>query len=143
MSGPEGSADEPWGTRLRRWRDETQHWSQQDLVDNIVRLAFETSEDRGTRLDTRLVGRWETGAVSRPQAVYRRLLGRLGAPLPKLGPRTRPRFDPSLPGPCPAGDSGPSVTSAIDDARSAGENDEITVLRREFLRAGSGGLSRW
>ena len=73
---------EPWGPGLRRWRDETKQWSQQDLVDHVVRLAFETKEDRGTRLDTRLVGRWETGAVSRPQPVYRRLLGKLGAPLP-------------------------------------------------------------
>ncbi len=77
MSGAGGSIDEPWGLRLRRWRDDTMHWSQQDLVDQVVRLAFQTKEERGTQLDVRLVNRWESGAVRRPQAIYRRLLGQL------------------------------------------------------------------
>jgi tetratricopeptide (TPR) repeat protein len=80
-----GDGDDPvlrWGERLRRWRSEDRCWSQQELVDQIVRLAFATREDRGTRLDARLVGRWESGQVRRPQAVYRRLLAQLDAPLP-------------------------------------------------------------
>lgn len=72
----------PWGERLRRWRADDRCWSQQELVDRMVRLAFEAKEDRGTRLDVRLVGKWECGHVRRPQAVYRRLLARLGAPVP-------------------------------------------------------------
>lgn len=75
-------SDPPWGMQLRRWRAEVKLWSQQELVDEVVRLAFETKEDRGTRLDVRLVGKWENGSVGRPQSVYRRLLSCLGAPVP-------------------------------------------------------------
>ena len=78
----QAAPDEPWSVQLRRWRDETMRWSQQELVDNIIKRAFETNEDRSTRLDTRLVGQWESGTVTRPEAVYRRLLSQLGAPLP-------------------------------------------------------------
>lgn len=72
----------PWGERLRIWRVEVKAWSQQELADHIVHVAFQTKEDRGTRFDVRLVGRWESGAVQRPQGIYRRLLTQLGAPLP-------------------------------------------------------------
>jgi hypothetical protein len=79
--------DEPWGMRLWRWRTEIVCWSQQDLVDRIVNDAYKNEEGRGTRLDTRLVSKWENGVVRRPQAVYQRILRRLGAPLPS--PRGR------------------------------------------------------
>jgi len=128
---------EPWGARLRRWRDETKQWSQQDLVDQVVRLAFETKEERGTRLDTRLVGRWETGAVSRPQPVYRRLLGKLGAPLPDPNVPLVTTAATVVPGECPADPSTPDLTSVIDQYGSEPEDGESPVLRRDFLRAGS------
>lgn len=82
VSGVDDS-DLPWGVQLRRWRTEVKIWSQQELVDQVVRLAFETNEDRGTSLDVRLVGKWENGSVGRPQSMYRRLLSGLGAPTPK------------------------------------------------------------
>lgn len=78
MNGDGDEAVLPWGERLRRWRSETRCWSQQELVDRIVQLAYATREDRGTRLDVRLVGKWESGQVRRPQAVYRRLPVRRG-----------------------------------------------------------------
>ena len=73
----------PWGDRLRRWRTDVKAWSQQELADRIVQVAFQTKEERGTRIDVRLIGKWENGAVTRPQGVYRRLLTKLDAPLPK------------------------------------------------------------
>src|ERR1700742_2226548 len=80
--------DETWGERLQRWRTEVMHWSQQDLVDHIVNDAYKNKEDRGTRIDTRLISKWENGDVQRPQAVYQRILQRLGAPLPTAKRRT-------------------------------------------------------
>ncbi|MGH3565892.1 MAG: hypothetical protein ACRDRH_07630 [Pseudonocardia sp.] len=90
----------PWGEQLRRWREDVKLWSQQELVDQLVRLAFETKEDRGTRLDVRLIGKWETGAVRRPQSVYRRLLAGLGAPIPAGSASAQPA---TMPVPQPAG----------------------------------------
>lgn len=78
----ENSARPPWGDRLRQWRVEVRCWSQQELVDQIVRLAFEGKEDRGTRLEVRLLAKWESGEVRKPHPTYRRLLTRLGAPSP-------------------------------------------------------------
>ncbi len=78
-------SDAPWGVRLRRWRDEVKCWSQQEFVDQVVRLAFETKEDRGTNLEVRLVSKWENGTVQRPQAVYRRLHRAAWRPRPRSG----------------------------------------------------------
>jgi hypothetical protein len=128
---------EPWGIRLRRWRDETQRWSQQDLADHIVRLAFETKEDRGTRIDTRLIGRWETGVVSRPQAVYRRLLCQLGAPLPDAPVHQVTSGAGRMPGECPANRLEAPLASVNDNDGASLEGGEDSVLRRDFLRVGS------
>ena len=138
MTAPPGP-DEPWGVQLRRWRDETMKWSQQELVDNIIRLAYQTNEERGTRLDTRLVGRWESGAVSRPQAVYRRLLGQLGAPLPSTA-RSVTRTTPRLPPDCPPSTPTSAIASptASLTAGVATEEGDPSVRRREFLRVGAG-----
>jgi len=133
---PNGSG-EPWGLRLRRWRDETKRWSQQDLVDQIVRLAFQTKEERGTLLDVRLVGRWETGAVGRPQAVYRRLLGQLGAPLPAAAVRTTTIATVGMPAECPTDPSEQLLPSRTGQAGSEPENGGGAVLRRDFLRTSS------
>lgn len=125
-------SDLPWGARLRRWRAEVKSWSQQDLVDQVVRLAFETKEDRGTKLDIRLVGRWENGAVQWPQAVYRRLLAQLGAPGPKLGvsARTSP----------PGGSSKSSTTirsrTTDDTDDTPRPDDREPVLRLRQLDVG-------
>ena len=106
---------EPWGSRLRRWRDETKQWSQQDLVDHVVRLAFETKEDRGTRLDTRLVGRWETGAVE-PAAAGLPAAARASSaprsPIPTVPLITTAAV--VVPGECPADAPIPDLTSITD-----------------------------
>lgn len=130
---------EPWGIQLRRWRDDVMHWSQQDLADNIVRLAFETKEERGTRLDTRLVGRWESGAVTRPQAVYRRLLSRLGAPLPSMIVSATTATSVGMPSECRVDDPAAAVasTSTTGQVDITTEGNGPSVLRRDFLRAGS------
>lgn len=126
--------DGSWGERLRRWRDDTMQWSQQDLVDNVVRLAYESKEDRGTLLDTRLVNRWESGAVSRPQPIYRRLLAQLGAPAPNP---PRAKADPRMPGACHSEAPAPLVASSFDENDfDTGDGDD-SVLRRDFVRAGS------
>jgi hypothetical protein len=137
MTSPDHSA-EAWGARLRRWRDDTMHWSQQDLVEQVVRLAFESNEDRGTRLDTRLVSRWESGAVSRPQAVYRRLLGKLGAPLPEPTSQVPASAELVLPGNCPPKAPSAVLTSPVnDDGFDVTEGGGTSVHRRDFLRTGS------
>jgi hypothetical protein len=66
-------------------------------VDHIVQLAFQTKEDRGTRLDTRLVGKWESGDVRSPQGVYRRLLKQLDAPVPPVRMTSTPVAAAELP----------------------------------------------
>lgn len=82
------TSDEPWGEQLRRWREETKHWTQEDLVEQVVTLAFQDKDEvRGTKLTIEVLGRWERGEVKRPQAIYRRLLGQLGAPLPTTSAR--------------------------------------------------------
>ncbi|WP_219419306.1 hypothetical protein [Pseudonocardia nigra] len=136
MTSANGSGDDPWGVRLRRWRDSTMHWSQQDLVDQLVGLAFKTKEERGTQLDVRLVNRWESGAVRRPQAIYRRLLAQLGAPAPDAPSRSQARPASGLPGSCPADGTSSDLASAFDhDDFGTGDGD--SVQRRDFLRAGS------
>lgn len=72
----------PWGERLREWREEVKHWSRSEFREQIEAASYKMKELRGHRLDTRLIGRWETGEVYQPQAVYRRILAHLGAPLP-------------------------------------------------------------
>lgn len=137
MTTPDDPAG-AWGDRLRTWRADTMHWSQQDLVDQVVRLAFERNEERGTRLETRLVSRWESGAVTRPQAVYRRLLDQLGAPLPGPTRATSVRTRAVLPGPCPPSEPDIDLPSRADHINvGATEGDDESVLRRDFLRAGS------
>ena len=122
---------EPWGFQLRRWREDVMRWTQQDLVDQIVKRAFETKEDRGTRLDARLVGRWENGAVGRPQPVYRRLLAHLGAPLPAANVRGVTTTATRMPGGCPADSPAADLTSITD-------NDPI---RKTVTTPCSGGTS--
>lgn len=135
MTSAQDSAGKPWGQRLRQWRSETMNWSQEEFVEQVVRLAFAGNEERGTSLDVRLVSRWESGQVKRPQAVYRRLLGQLGAPAPDAPARSITQTQPRLPGSCPPEASAPSLASAVDDF-DMGDGDP-SVQRRDFLRAGS------
>lgn len=58
------------------------NWSRADLREQIEAAAYQINEPRGHGVDNRLIGRWETGAITTPQAVYRRLLAHIGAPLP-------------------------------------------------------------
>jgi hypothetical protein len=74
----------PWGARLREWRENTKRWSQQELVDRIIQLAYRTNAERGTNLTVALLQKWENGTVRRPHYSYQRLLGELGAPVPSV-----------------------------------------------------------
>ena len=137
MTGAQHGASEPWGHRLRRWRSDTMNWSQEEFVAQVVRLAYAGNEERGTSLDVRLVGRWESGQVKRPQGVYRRLLCQLGAPAPDAPARSRTQTELRLPGSCPADVPEPFVASPIEgDDFDSGDGDP-SVQRRDFLRAGS------
>lgn len=126
--------DETWGGRLQRWRTEVMHWSQQDLVDHIVNDAYKNKEDRGTRVDTRLISKWENGEVRRPQAVYQRILRRLNAPLP---PAKR-RAAVSLPGKRPQEALAEVVFDEETDSSSQNGDGELPVFRREFVLLGTG-----
>lgn len=127
MTSAQDVSEEPWGHRLRAWRD-GMNWSQQELVDRVVRLAYEHKEDRGTSLDVRLVGRWESGQVKRPQGVYRRLLGQLGAPAPDA---------PRMPGSCPVEPVPQFVALPTNGDDLDTKSGDPSVQRRDFLRAGS------
>ncbi len=76
----------PWGERLRAWREDVKHWSRAEFRDEAEAASYKIGESRGQKLDERLIARWETGAVARPQAVYCRLLAHMGAPLPTTEP---------------------------------------------------------
>ena len=123
----------PWGDRLRLWRINIKAWSQQELVDHVVQLAYQTKEERGTRLDIRLVGKWENGGVQRPQGVYRRLLAQLGAPMP-LAPATSA---PVLTAKCPPNARVTISETTEDGSDGQSEDGEISVLRRDFIKLGS------
>lgn len=70
---------------MRVWREDVKRWSRAELRDEIEATSHRLGENRGHKLDERLIARWETGAVLRPQGVYRRLLAHMGAPLPVSG----------------------------------------------------------
>jgi hypothetical protein len=74
--------EQSWGERLRVWRQGVKRWSRAEFRDEVEAASYRMGESRGQRLDERLVARWETGAVARPQAVYCRILAHMGAPLP-------------------------------------------------------------
>jgi hypothetical protein len=48
----------------------------------VEAASYRLREQRGHLLDTKAIGRWETGAVKNPQPVYLRILASLGAPIP-------------------------------------------------------------
>jgi len=87
VAGSSGVADDryeerPWGERLRTWREDVKHWSRAEFRDEVEAAAYRLGELRGQKLSERLIGRWESGEVLRPQSVYCRILAHLGAPLP-------------------------------------------------------------
>jgi len=127
----------PWGLRLRRWRTEVKVWSQREFVDQVVRLAFETKEDRGTSLDVRLVGKWEHGSVKYPQSVYRRLLVGLGAPIPTdPSAAAQPLRDPQ-----PASDDNDTgnARETTDSGMSAGADRLLQPLVQPNAESGYNG----
>lgn len=71
-----------WGEQLRAWREDVKHWTRTDLRDQVEAASYRLKEQRGHLLDTKLIGRWETGKVKSPQPVYLRILASLGAPVP-------------------------------------------------------------
>ncbi|MBW0011256.1 MAG: hypothetical protein JO063_14295, partial [Pseudonocardiales bacterium] len=81
-SADDRQEERPWGERLRVWREDVKQWSRAELRDEVEATSYRLCENRGQKLDERLIARWEAGAVLRPQGVYRRLLAHMGAPLP-------------------------------------------------------------
>jgi hypothetical protein len=73
-----------WGEDLRRWREEVQKWSRKEFCEQVEATAYKTKEARGTKLDEKMVWRWESGQVKRPRSFYLRILAEMGAPLPPL-----------------------------------------------------------
>jgi hypothetical protein len=73
-----------WGEDLRRWREEVQKWSRKEFCEQVEATAYRTKEVHGTKLDEKMVWRWESGQVKRPRSFYLRILAEMGAPLPPL-----------------------------------------------------------
>lgn len=109
----------PWGERLRTWREEIQGMSRDEFAEYMVSIAYQTKEHRGHQLTARLIGSWERGEVQRPQAVYRRILAYIGAPLPTSPAHTTPVMTTKSPG------------------ETARNGDHESVDRRNFLLTSS------
>ncbi|MGH8625700.1 MAG: twin-arginine translocation signal domain-containing protein, partial [Gammaproteobacteria bacterium] len=77
-----GGSTRAWGEDLRRWREEVQKWSRKEFCEQVEAMAYRTKEMRGTKLDEKMVWRWESGQVKRPRSFYLRILAEMGAPLP-------------------------------------------------------------
>jgi hypothetical protein len=71
-----------WGESLRWWREERQKWSRKEFCEQVEAMAYRTNEVRGTKLDEKMVWRWESGQIKRPRGFYLRILAEMGAPLP-------------------------------------------------------------
>jgi transcriptional regulator with XRE-family HTH domain len=122
--------EQPWGARLQAWR-EARNWTREDLRDHVERASYETREERGNRLDIRLVARWERGETRRPQAVYLRLLTHLGAPVPGSPAES------SAPIKTPASDTGESLwLPSLDTSTVIAEftRQDLAMNRRDLHR---------
>lgn len=94
-----GDPSRPWAERLRAWREEVKEWSREEFIEQAVAVGFKTNEHRGgdkleIGLDISRLKRWERGETKRPQAMYRRILAHMGAPLPAAPARSAPRTPP-------------------------------------------------
>jgi hypothetical protein len=54
------------------------------VCEQVEATAYRTKEVQGTKLDEKMVWRWESGQVKRPRSFYLRILTEMGAPLPPL-----------------------------------------------------------
>ncbi|MGQ0716803.1 MAG: hypothetical protein ACT4NP_05690 [Pseudonocardiales bacterium] len=59
-----------------------QKWSRKEFCEQVEAMAYRTKEAQGTKLDEKMVWRWESGQIKRPRSFYRRILAEMGAPLP-------------------------------------------------------------
>ncbi|MGH3774777.1 MAG: hypothetical protein ACRDRR_03420 [Pseudonocardiaceae bacterium] len=59
-----------------------QKWSRKEFCEQVEAMAYRTKEARGTKLDEKMVWRWESGQIKRPRSFYLRILAEMGAPLP-------------------------------------------------------------
>lgn len=59
-----------------------QKWSRKEFCEQVEAMAYRTKEVRGTKLDEKMVWRWESGQVKKPRSFYLRILAEMGAPLP-------------------------------------------------------------
>lgn len=114
-----------WGERLRWWREEGQKWSRKEFCEQVEAMAYRTKEVRGTKLDEKMVWRWESGQVERPRGFYLRILAAMGAPLP-LPARSAAVLPPESP------------EEAAE--RAVSTEDDGDMNRRGFLR-GTGAIT--
>lgn len=104
---PAADLARPWGDRLRTWREEIKGWTREEFIEEATAAGFRMKEPREVKLNPRLVQKWESGEVRRPQGVYRRILAHMGAPLPAMANRSEPVLTPGWPVPEPrASDDG-------------------------------------
>ncbi len=108
-----------WGESLRWWREEGRKWSRKEFCEQVEAMAYRMKEAQGTKLDEKMVWRWESGQVKRPRSFYLRILAEMGAPLP-LTTRSAIVLPPESP------------ETAV--ARAACTEDDEDMDRRGFLR---------
>lgn len=77
-----GASAGAWGEGLRWWREEVQKWSRKEFCEQVEAMAYRMREVQGTKLDEKMVWRWESGQVKKPRSFYLRILAEMGAPLP-------------------------------------------------------------
>ncbi|MGH3924403.1 MAG: hypothetical protein ACRDTT_16335, partial [Pseudonocardiaceae bacterium] len=95
-----------------------QKWSRKEFCEQVEAMAYRTKEARGTKLDEKMVWRWESGRVRRPRSFYLRILAEMGAPLPL--PDRSTIFSPPE-----------SLETAVEIAAHTEEDEDVD--RRGFL----------
>jgi hypothetical protein len=87
---------EPWGVRLRWFRECVRRETREEFAEAINKLARQLQVN--VNCGERLVARWEDGDIRCPRPVYQRLLAGLDAPLPSALalPCSRPADVPSV-----------------------------------------------
>lgn len=113
-----GTSVGAWGEDLRWWREDVQKWSRKEFCEQVEAMAYRTKEAQGTKLDEKMVWRWESGKIKRPRSFYLRILAEMGAPLPPHRSAIVPPFE--------------SPETAIETASCI--EDDGDMDRRGFLR---------
>ena len=113
----ESEDTQPWGERLREWREITMAWNVPMFLDHFTYHAGHLGEykkDRLVEATPKDLWRWESGKTQSVHAQTRRILGAMGAPLPSLRPRRRPLCLPYE-----------SPVSGMPDSPASGQDDDL------------------